>query len=230
MNAATETEDPMRPARTRFALALALAGLILAATACDSTDAPGPDPAVIGPDPVTPDQLIQHFQSAYESMDAPGLMSLLDPDFVTILQQSTINSFPDVGSTLDVGEEQRIHERMFSGHDVTDPYGMLVPAVTAITFEILARQGPWNISPDTDPIPNTANALYDVLVLMDRGSSRSRLKTIGSIRFYVTSRDTVIGGAVRSIYRMRGQRDLTLDQKAASEEYVAWGTVKALFR
>ena len=220
----------MRPSRTRFSIALAGLVLILVAAGCGDTDPADPGPVVIGPEPATPEQLMQNFASAYETMDVASLMAMLHPDHETILQQSTILNFPDVGSTLDVAEERRIHERMFSGHSVTDPDGVLVPAITAIEFQVFARQGAWEMSPDTDPIPNTASAQYDVMVQIDRGQTFSQLKTIGSIRFYVAPRDTVIGGVTRTWYQLRGQRDLTQDQKAASEQYVAWGSVKALFR
>lgn len=48
---------------------------------------------------------------------------MTDLAFATILQQSTTIRFPTVGTTLDILEEERIHERMFSRQSVVDPLG-----------------------------------------------------------------------------------------------------------
>lgn len=182
---------------------------------------PKDDPPCTGPDcngntgpqfPDTPDKLMQNFQSAYEKLDFADYTKLVHPDFITILQQSTINDFPDVGETLDINEELRIHERMFSKRDVTDPDGVLVPAVQNISFQTFARQGTWSLSPANDQIPNAENALYDVVFLFDRGQTYSTLKVQGAIRFYVTHRDSLVGGVTKPFYQMIGQRDLTQDQ------------------
>lgn len=162
--------------------------------------------------PDTPDKLLQNFQTIYEQMDFTEFAKIIHPDYITILQQSTINDFPDVGETLDINEELRIHERMFSKRDVTDPDGLLVPAIQTISFQTFARQGTWGLSPANDQIPNAENALYDVVFLFDRGQTYSTLKVQGSIRFYVTHRDSTVGGVTKPYYQMIGQRDLTLDQ------------------
>lgn len=182
------------------------------------------------PFPDTPDKLMQKFQTVYETMDCAELARLMSSDFVTILQQSTINGFPDVGSTLDVQEETRLHERMFSKQNVTDPQGSFVPGIWNIAFQTFARRGPWGESLPNDPIPNTTCALYDVVFLFDRGQTHSTLRVQGAIKFYVTQRDSVVRGVTKPYYQMSGQQDQTLDQFGKGIESVAWGTVKAIFR
>ncbi|MBK7189500.1 MAG: hypothetical protein IPH86_12650 [bacterium] len=172
-----------------------------------------------------------NFQLAYETMDYDEFLHLLHPDCVTILQPSTVALFPSLGPTLDVTEERRIHERMFSRNDVTDPNGALVPGVQSIAFQTFARQGTWGTSSGTDPIPDTWCALYDVVVLFDHGALYATSKVQGTIRFYVTARDSIVGGVTKPYYRMRGQLDLTQDMKAGlATESSSWGEVKARYR
>lgn len=187
------------------------------------------------PFPDTADKLMANFRTAYETRDLVEFKRLLHPDHITILQASTVAQFPDVGLTLDVIEERRIHERMFSGLNVTDPIGALVPGVQGITFQTFARQGTWGTSPGTDQIPDTQVALYDMVVLWDRGGLYSTLKVQGSVKFYVVHQDSLVDGVTKPYYRLRGQLDLTGDfkdggGKRQGDETNAWGSVKALFR
>jgi len=185
------------------------------------------------PFPDSADKLMQNFQTLYEQMDYQEFLKMIHPDYVMILRTSTVTEFPDVGTTLDVSEEQRIHERMFSKHDVMDPHGYLVPGVQSIRFQTFIRQGTWGTSPPNDPIPNAEFALYDAVILLDRGQSYSTLKVQGAIKFYVTHRDSVAGSANRPYYQMYGQVDLSLDWAASQGkaiESLSWGTVKCLFR
>lgn len=164
-------------------------------------------------------------------MDAAGLETLLSGNHVTILQAATVGQFPDLGPTLDRSEEALIHERMFSRQAVTDPDGNLIPAIESIQFQTFSRAGVWDLSPPTDPIPDTACANYDVVVLFDRGGLHSTLKVQGAVKFYVTSFDSTANGQTRTLYRLRGQMDLTTEKaEAADTESTSWGTVKALFR
>lgn len=182
------------------------------------------------PFPDTADKLMQNFQTMYESMDLAQFEKMMHPQHITILQQSTIDNFPDVGPTLDMTEERRIHERMFSGHDVTDPDGVLVPGIASIAFQAFSRQGTWAVSPPDDQIPDTEFALYDVIMRFDRGQSYSTLVPYGAIKVYVTHRDSTAHGVTRPYYQLRGQMDLTQDTKVSATSAVTWGELKALFR
>jgi hypothetical protein len=152
----------------------------------------------------------------------------MHPDFLTILQPSTTEEFPDVGPTLDRYEEQNIHKRMFSGWPVTDPNGDLVPGILDITFQVLQPVGPWEISPGDDPVPNALYAPYEVQVLFDRGQNFSTLRVEGLIKFYVVAEEFEFKGVSRVFYQMVGQVDLTDNNKVT--EGTNWGSVKALYR
>lgn len=178
--------------------------------------------------PDTPDKLMQNFQVMYETMNPAALAPLLHPQYVMILQESTYNQFPSVGTTLDPTEEQRIHERMFSGANVTDPEGSLVPAVEEISFQEFRRLGTWATSLPADQIPDTPYALYEANILVDRGAGHTYLRAMGQLKVYVAAVDTVVAGETRSCYRLRGLADLTLETK--STEAVSWGGIKVLFR
>jgi hypothetical protein len=199
-------------------LLLAALALLLAPAGCifspDDDPEPKPEPKPIElPFPGSPDVLMQNFQTIYETRDFDEYQKIMHPDFLTILQDETIQDFPDVGETLDVNEELRIHQRMFSGDPVTDPNGDLVPGVASISFSRFINLETWAVSPPTDIIPNAEWALYDVEFLFDRGQTFSTLKVEGTIKFYVTSRDSTHLGSDRQYYQMIGQVDLTSSGK-----------------
>lgn len=171
---------------------------------------------------------MRNFQAVYETRYFPGFLDLLHPDFLTILQESTTQEFPDVGTTLDVNEELRIHQRMFSGEAVTDPNGNFIPGVETLSFSRFRALDTWTMSPPDDIIPNAEWAPYEVDILLDRGQMFSTLKVQGTIKFYVTSRDSMHNGSMKKYYQMVGQVDLTNLGKAV--EGFPWGSVKALWR
>ncbi len=217
-------------------IALGLCALALLSSAGCGKSSTTPDPVV--PDPMefpsTADIAMQNFQLAYETMDPALLATVTHPQSIIILQQSTQNNFPDVGETLDRQEQIRIAERMFSRQDVTDPVGMLVPAVQTIQFQTFQRAGIWATSLPTDAIPNTECALYAVQFLFDRGQTRSTLKITGNIKFYVSHRDSTAAGVTRPYYQVIGQADLTDEDPRAphekGEESWSWGSIHAFFR
>jgi hypothetical protein len=179
------------------------------------------------PWPGTPAQLMANFQTIYENRDADEYRLMLDPAFVTILQQGTRNEFPHVGQELDVTEENRIHERLFSGEAQTDPDGNLVPAVLDFEFSQFSQIFDWEESLPSDPIPNTLSSMYRVDIKVDRGQQFPSLNVVGQIRFYVTTAAGRLDGQPRTYYRLVGQLDLTGDGKGFQE--VSWGSLKALF-
>ena len=152
---------------------------------------------------------MKNFQTIYETMDINEYRKIMHPDFLTILQTTTTEEFPDVGTTLDVNEELRIHERMFSGDPLTDPDGIFVPGVASINFDKFLALDTWVVSPQDDIIPNAEWAPFDVVFLFDRGQNFSTLKVAGTIKFYVTSKDSVYQGSPKKYYQMIGQVDLT---------------------
>ncbi|MBK8165578.1 MAG: hypothetical protein IPK64_06350 [bacterium] len=199
--------------------ALVLAMVLVAGSGCIFS--PEPEPCegegcgggggtpVVWPD--TPDKLMANFQAVYERTDFANFAQMLHPQYVTILQESTYQEFPDVGTTLDLEEELHIHERMFSKQDVYNPLNQLVPGIQSIAFQTFQRQGAWSDSPPNDQIPNARFALYEVVFLFDRGAGDTILKVEGQIKFYAVARDSTVNGVTKPYYRMRGQVDLTRD-------------------
>ncbi len=206
-----------------------LAGLLFGALGCsEDKKIVGPAPSSSLPFPGSPDLLMANFKTMYETRDYREFELIMALGFETILQQRTTLEFPDVGETLDLTEELRIHDRMFSGDAVTDPNGDLVPGVSNIFIEHFTPLGTWAVSPPTDIIPDTEWAVYDVGFLFDRGQNYSTLNVQGNIKFYVASRDSLHEGMVRPYYQMIGQVDLTDGSK--STETKSWGSIKALWR
>ncbi len=179
------------------------------------------------PFPDSENQLLANFRTTYEEMEYHPFVDLLHPDFAMILQNSTVQEFPDLGPALDRADEMRIASRMFSGQPVTDPDGALVQAISGISFDIFEQQTIWTDTQPNDAFPNTRYALYDVTFLFDRPGA-STLKVVGQIKFYVTGRDTVVNGEAKSYWQMIGQQDLTNSGKAVAGS--SWGEVKAHYR
>lgn len=184
--------------------------------------------------PSTPDILMGNFQFAYETMSSTDLANAMHPQSMMVLQQSTRNTFPDVGATLDHTELTRIIERMFSKQDVVDPSGELVPGVATIEFQAFQRVSAWTRSLPGDVIPDTECALYGIQVRVDRGQNYSVINVGGNIRFYVSHRDSTVAGVTRPYYRIIGQADLTDDPLASAGakgyESSSWGSAHVLFR
>lgn len=209
-----------------FALMMAATGCIFSPDDEGGGGDPPPPPQLQFPD--SPAKLMSNFQQTYEDRNFDWYVEMLHPNYKTVLQQETIDQFPDVGEFLELDEELHIHERMFSGNDLTDPNGEFVPGVAGIAFNRFEPMDAWRMSPADDPIPNAYFAPFDVDILFDRGQGHSFMSVKGQIRFYATSRDSLYEGEVRDYYQMAGQVDLTGVFKAVEES--SWGSVKALYR
>ena len=179
------------------------------------------------PFPSSETQLMHNFRTVYEEMRFDGYRDMIHADYETFLQNSTQVAFPFAGPTLDQAEELRIAERLFSGQPVTDRDGALVHAVSSISFDVFEQQGEWQNAPANDPIPNGRFAMFDVTFLTDRPGA-STIKTSGQIKFYVTGRDSVIDGVMRTYWQMIGQQDLT-ESATKGIEVTNWGSLKVLF-
>ncbi len=180
------------------------------------------------PFPATPDQAAANLAATYEGRRLDHLNHLLTTDYVMPLQAQAANQYPDLGGTIERQEAMRIHERLFAGHDVTDPDGALVPAVLDIDFATFSRAGDWMPAVAGDPYPGAEAAPYNVMILLDRGGGLSLLKVVGTLRLHVVERDSVVAGATRSYFALRAITDLTSDDK--STESISLGRVLGLWR
>jgi len=207
--------------------AAVLAGMMIMA-GCSDKDDPvrvEPDPP-IGPE--SPDELVIQFLAAYEARDLEEYLALLDPDYLTLLSEITTEDFPDLGATLDLDEEMRIHERMFSGINVVDPDGNVIPAVKTINVTVFHPLGAWSPSDDEDSFPDAVWAPFDVQILFDRGQEYWTSKVEGLVKIYARSHEVMVGDTKTTYYLMVGMKDLTGVGKGS--ENSVWGSVKALYR
>lgn len=189
------------------------------------------DPVVVPvPDvgPETPDELMTRFKDAYSAMDPDKYLALLDQDFLTILSTRTIEDFPDVGTTLDFGEEEQIHQRMFSGEPVTDPLGNFIPAVETIEFVVFKSLDPWARVGEGDRFPGTVWAPFEVELIFDRGQDYAALKLSGMVKIHARSHEVMVNSKKFTYYLMAGMTDLTYSGKGVED--IPWGTVKATYR
>lgn len=200
-------------ARRILCLAALIAMLTAAGGCIFSPDDGGEDTPPVPPPtldfPDSPAKLMSNFQTIYEEKNFDWYRDMLHPDYKTVLQQETIDQFPDVGEFLELDEELRIHDRMFSGDDLLDPNDEFVPGVIDISFGKFQPELDWQVSPVDDPIPNALFAPYDVELLFNRGQGHSQISVKGQIRFYVTSKDSLHEGTTKQYYQMVGQVDLT---------------------
>jgi hypothetical protein len=185
------------------------AGCIFSPDEGDDDNKPKPGPTLAYPG--TRDILMKNFKQIYEEMDYDAFREMMHIDYFMILQQSTITEFPDVGPTIDLAEELRMHERMFAGNPVTDPDGELVPGITSISFEEFRQLGEWVTSPPNDPIPNAESGTWQVEFLFARPGFLD-FSVKGQIKFYATFRDSLHEGLVQPYWQMIGQKDETIDQ------------------
>lgn len=209
---------------------LILTLLVLAISGCSDDDpvTPPDPPAPIAPFAGSAPQLMANFKTAYESMDLERHRVLLHPDFMTVLQQETIDQFPDVGETLDLFEEIRIHQRMFSGENLIDPDGQFIPGMQDVDFRLLFQLEDWTGDTTGEWPTGTVSAPHEVDVVFSRGPEYSQMRVRGVIVFYAVARDSVHEGETRDYYEMVGQVDLTGFQKGS--ETGSWGAAKALYR
>jgi hypothetical protein len=208
---------------------LAVTTLCVVFAACSDDEPvvpPTPEPFNL---PESPGAVMISFAIAHETLDRDLYWSLLHPEFEMVLQQETIEQFPDIGPRLEIDEEIRITDRMFSGNDLIDPNGALVPGVVAIHLEKFNPELDWQVSPSDDPIPNVLFAPYQVEFLFNRGQSYSQAFAVGQARFYVAARDSVHEGETREYFQLIGIVDLTLGSYKATEQE-CWGSFKALYR
>jgi len=212
--------------RMKFLVPLML--LVLVVGACNDED----PPQVVTPAPIveprTPQELMASFQTAYETMDAAAYLGLLDSDYLFVLREETALRFPDLGETLDLAEERRIHERMFSGSSVVDPDGGTQPALLGMGFlEFRALDG-WNGSDDPARFPDTVWAPFGVDFLFDCGQEFATYKALGTIKVYARRYTRLVGGKEVYSYRMAGVVDLTESGKGV--ERTSLGLIKAFYR
>jgi hypothetical protein len=202
-------------------------GLLFLFAGCNEDDPVGvtEDPPV---EPPTAQALLEYVMTAYEDMDKDLYLALLDPDFLFVLRPETAARFPALGPELDVVEEERIHRRMFSGEQVTDPDGDRQPAVRQIGWPHFQALDDWVESDDVDRFPGTFWAPFAVDLIVDCGQGFATFQAAGVVKVYVREHARLAGNEEITYYKLAGIMDLTESDKGV--ERTPWGLIKALYR
>ncbi len=214
--------------RSLWVLVVLLAAVLVFLGGCKDEENPvqvTPDPIV---EPDTPQALMSRLRAGYETRDKTDYLSLLDPDFLFLLQQETTARYPELGPSLDFAEEERIHTRMFSGQGVVDPLGDLWPAVLNVGFLAFRAMNVWADTDGSLQFPDTQWALFEVDLLIDCGPSFSTYKATGQVKIYVREYSRMQGTEEITYYKLAGMVDLTQSDK--STERTSWGLIKAFYR
>lgn len=206
-------------------IALAVSGFLAISGCSDDDPVKVNEVSSIGAQ--SPDELVSYFLAAYGGMDFPGYQSILDSEFLMILSDATISEYPGLGTTINYSEEERIHERMFSGDNVTDPNGYLILGVSAITFNVFNLMGAWAATDNEEMFPNTVWAPYQVDLRIDRSQSYSS-RTDGLVKIYARSHEVTVNGKVETYFLLAGMVDLTGLYKGS--ESTTWGIIKGMYR
>ena len=173
------------------------------------------------------DQAVENLRTGYVYERIEFLQSVLDPSHLSFLQQSTQDQFPGVGEVLDVAEELLAAERMFEGLPTTNSNEELVPGVLGIEVPVLTRTTDWVKAGGSERLPGAYAANFDVSINVSFPGD-STIRSVGEIRFFADSSDSLVGGEVRQHWKLVGQDDLTESFKKGVES-AAWGWLRALF-
>ena len=214
-----------------FALALALplaaAGCLFAPGDDDNGPPPPPPPPAVKL-ATAPDTLMMMFRVAYTGMDSTKYEAVLDPSFRFLFNPIDVTRFNLPSAFLTRADDLRSSGHMFSGRSLVKPDGT-VPGVSDIHIAQFARTTQWTpLGPDNPDFPNSQYAIFNIAMSIARVSNSTTLLINGQQQFYVSERDTTVGGQTMHYYELIGQRDLTSITGKATEG-TTWGTVKTLY-
>ena len=213
----------------RALLLLAMLVLLMFCTSCYQDPVTPEAGDALEPFPGTLRQLMTNFVAAHESGDFAAYRSLLRDDYIMLLQPATQEEFPDLGPTFDHKEDLRATQRMFAGENVTDPYGYLIPAADAISFEVFEQVAPWTAADPTGPFPGSSYAMFEVMIMVNRPGN-STLRTDGLLKIWASSRDVMYAGQLQPYWEIAGIQDLTNGGVKQAVESLSLGAIKALWR
>lgn len=194
------------------ALALATGGCIFSPDDDNHTDVDPPTPL---PFPDTPEQLMANFKTVYTEMDFIRYRDeILSPDYLFVLQESTVEDFELPDNLFEYTDELRIAGKMFGGQP-----NSLNQVLSAIEIPTLQPQGAWLPVPDTDSYFGGVGALscnYNLLTYFNMRSDL-RYEVRGNTTFYVVATQEMRDGVLTPRYRLLGQLDQTMSKAAPAE-------------
>jgi len=187
-----------------------------------------PPPPPPPPPPGGPDTTLAQFKLAYTSMDIDRYRECLGDNFRFVFNPSDVALLNLPASCLTRAQDLAATANIFSGNPLTKP-NEIVPGVKEIRITRFDRAEPWvREGPDHPEFPNTDRATYDVEMSIERLDASSLL-IAGQQMFYVSYRDSVIGGAQRRVWKLTGQRDLTSATGSKGVGQDSWGSIKVLY-
>jgi hypothetical protein len=164
--------------------------------------------------------LMSNFHESIVSMDLVEYSHVLHDDYRFCFRQVDIENLGLVSDHLNREEDLNITANMF--------LGLVEPAITQISIDVLEPQGIWEESAHPD-FPNSLRREYLIdMVAMRVGASTILVQ--GLVEFYASSRDSVIDASTTLPYwQLRGIVDQTGGGKADTEN-TSWGQFKWLYQ
>jgi hypothetical protein len=192
----------------------------------DKEDPTGPEsPGIV--EPVTPDNLVANFKTAYDAMDLASYRDdVLAAGYRFLLQAETVEEYGLPDSTLSRADEVAVAGAMFTGQANND--GQILSAVEIQAFQ---PQGAWMSVPPDDPnfgdVTGAKVRTYSVLVNFSlQGDTRYEVSGLQLI--YVVPDTVTTDGTPIIRFRLLGQLDLTGDGPKGVDS-LSWSDVKALW-
>jgi len=215
--------------RALLSLTILLAGLLAGCFGGDDPAGPTGPSGTIGPEPVTPDELMHDFATVYEDLDLETYRDeILDPRYRFVLKPSVVDDYSLPDSVLSFDDEVAIAGRLFGGATCDDGW-----AVGRIDIESLQSVGLWqDVGPDDAYFGDVAGAksrTYDVRVMVHAAGVDAQHAIEGTVVFYVAGHEVEHSGQTVTVYRLLGQWDFTGDQGKGTER-ASWSGLKARFR
>jgi hypothetical protein len=198
-----------------------------------SSDEPGTDPVTPEPAalafPDTPDKLMTNFVAVCDEMAVADYADLIDPAFLMVLQQETINRFPGVGTQLDAQDELTIAGNIFGGQEGSDHLGQAVAPIRDIDILNMEQLSDWAVVEPGGSLEGDLVASYEIYFSFRRDQQHYESLAEGQVQFYVAATDSVHEGEDKPFYRLTGMVDLTrAGGKAVDSE--SFGTIKVMYR
>ncbi len=177
--------------------------------------------------PDSPDQLMANLRTVFDNQVVSLIDDLLAADHVTYLDSTATFAYPAMGGTLAREDELAALGRIFSGDDVTDPEGEIIPGVGLISVTSLVKQGDWSVATGEDRVPGAQHATFNLNVFVHRWSGDD-LTVDGSVDFYAVARDSLVDGEVRDYWQLIAQDDFGPTTPGTGA--LSWSGFKAMYR
>ncbi len=177
-------------------LLFAILALLVGTTGClfspDEPEDPVPPVEETLPPAVTPDILMSNFKIIYEDMDSGEYEDMLDPDYRTVLLQSTFDDWENSDTPLtelyfDHDSEVQIHRNIFEGLFGVDENGLTIPPIDSISVSVMDKEGAWDVVEESEEYFGGRGAYfarYNLLMHFNKPDG-SRFEVDQTVDFFV---------------------------------------------